>query len=659
MTIAAEDRSSRSPGEPSLRYAVVTPVRDDARALVRLARALLRQSAPPAAWVIVDDGSTDETGQLARRLSERAAWISAVSKRGAAVPTRGGPIAAAFEFGVSCLPGGIDVVVKVDADVSMGREFFASLLRYFEQDPRLGIASGSRCERVEGSWRQRFLTGGSVEAMCRAYSRACLEDVLPFDRHRGWDGVDVITAQLKGWRTHVAEELSFRHHRLVGERDGSRVRARAAEGVAAYSMGYRPSYLVARTLYHAREDGAAAVGLLVGYAAAMVRGSPRARPAVRVHVRRNQRLSLLPLHAREVRGRRGAQPKAGCELLLVTEPGGHLIELRALRPVWDQRRRVWVTLESDDTRSLLRDETVEWGRGPTCRNLLNLVRNSWLAWKLIRRYRPHVILGTGSGIVVPFVWVGRLLGVRTIYIECGGRIETPSLSARLVAPVADHLYVQWPELAPALRRARYAGTVPWQRSSSTRSLTSRQGTRVFGTVGTSRLFPFDRLVRALAEPARKQPVVIQTGISKEQPPAATTIDFLNFEEFDCHVAEADLVVTHAGIGSVLLALSHGKQTIVMPRSKALGESVDDHQIAFATRLADHRLVTLVTDEDQLAKALATTPMPGTLDGLPAGTLIQELTEIVEDALAGRTSAGASGWRVEQQQLRRVVGNGGR
>ena len=96
---------------------------------------------------------------------------------------------------------------------------------------------------------------------------------------------------------------------------------------------------------------------------------------------------------------------------------------------------------------------------PTSRNPRNAVRNALLAWRLIGRLRPKVVVTTGAAVAVPFVWIARLRGVRTVYVESLARSERPSLSCQLVRPAVDRLYVQWPELAGALRGARYAGTV--------------------------------------------------------------------------------------------------------------------------------------------------------------------------------------------------------
>ena len=118
-----------------------------------------------------------------------------------------------------------------------------------------------------------------------------------------------------------------------------------------------------------------------------------------------------------------------------------------------------MTLDKSDARSLLDGEQVVFAHGPTARNLGNLVRNLGLAWTVIRALRPRVIVTTGAGVAVPFVWIGRLFRARVIYIESLSRIDSPSLSCRMIAPVADRLYVQWPELGRALRRARYVGSV--------------------------------------------------------------------------------------------------------------------------------------------------------------------------------------------------------
>ena len=147
------------------------------------------------------------------------------------------------------------------------------------------------------------------------------------------------------------------------------------------------------------------------------------------------------------------------DLLLVCSAGGHLLQLRLLEPVWTDRSRVWVTHRREDVLSLLSAEEVVFAYGPTTRSVRNLIRNLALAWITVRRLRPRVLLTTGAGVAVPFAWIARLHGSKVVYVESLTRIERPSLSCRLIAPVASRIYAQWPELAQAMPRARFVGSV--------------------------------------------------------------------------------------------------------------------------------------------------------------------------------------------------------
>lgn len=149
----------------------------------------------------------------------------------------------------------------------------------------------------------------------------------------------------------------------------------------------------------------------------------------------------------------------GVDVLLVCSAGGHLLQLYLLREAWQGLSHSWVSLEREDARSLLAGEQVYYGYGPTTRSAVNLVRNLLIAWRLVWRLRPRVIVTTGAGIAVPFAWIGRMSGAKIVYVESLSRVAKPSLTCRLIAPIAERIYVQWPELAQSLPRSRYVGTV--------------------------------------------------------------------------------------------------------------------------------------------------------------------------------------------------------
>ncbi len=289
---------------PSGTYAVITPARDEARSLPRLAESLLAQTVPPARWLIVDNGSTDGTLGVAGALADEHAWIEVFSMPGSDRPVRGSAIVRAIHLGLDHLTVPTDLVVNLDADISFAPDYFERLLGVFAADPRLGMASGSCYEEVDGEWRQRHVTGTTVWGAARAYRRACLDDVLPLEERMAWDGIDEMKAHAAGWHTRTLPDLPFHHHREEGERDGSRRRARTAQGHAAHYIGYRPWYLVLRSLHHARREPSA-LFMIWGYLSAVVRREPQIDdPAVRAQLRDRQSLRRIPVRAREALGRR-------------------------------------------------------------------------------------------------------------------------------------------------------------------------------------------------------------------------------------------------------------------------------------------------------------------------------------------------------------------
>lgn len=143
--------------------------------------------------------------------------------------------------------------------------------------------------------------------------------------------------------------------------------------------------------------------------------------------------------------------------MLVASNGGHLLQLSRLRDTWAPEDRHWVTFDTEDASSLLDGEHVTFAHHPTNRNLPNLLRNTVLAFRLVRQRRPRAVVTTGAGVAVPFCYIARLYGARVVYIESFARVTEPSLTGRLVHPVAHRFFVQWPAMQRHFRKAEYVG----------------------------------------------------------------------------------------------------------------------------------------------------------------------------------------------------------
>jgi glycosyltransferase involved in cell wall biosynthesis len=252
--------------------------------------------------VIVDTGSTDGTTELVRQLADRDDSVLAASISEPTVGP-GGPVVRAFSRGLALLEPPSDVVVKIDADVTAGREFFETVLERMASVPALGIVSGAACEWNRGRWRPTFGTDGYVAAQCRFYRWRCLLEILPLEERIGWDGLDIIEARLKGWQTRRFADLPFLHHRAVGQRETSKIRFWLAVGGAMHYMGYRPYYAVLRAIFNARRDPRALASVAGLILAKLSRASTRARPEILRYVRRQQAPRHLARRALEALGK--------------------------------------------------------------------------------------------------------------------------------------------------------------------------------------------------------------------------------------------------------------------------------------------------------------------------------------------------------------------
>jgi hypothetical protein len=147
------------------------------------------------------------------------------------------------------------------------------------------------------------------------------------------------------------------------------------------------------------------------------------------------------------------------KLLLVASAGGHLQQLFWTRPFWSRHDRVWVTFDTPEARALLEGETWIAAHHPTNRSVRAFAANTQLARRVFADHRPDVVITTGAGVGVPFVWLARWFGARSVFVEVYDRLDTPSLTGRLVAPCADLVVLQRDEQRAAYPRGHVLGPV--------------------------------------------------------------------------------------------------------------------------------------------------------------------------------------------------------
>ena len=291
--------------------------------------------------------------------------------------------------------------------------------------------------------------------------------------------------------------------------------------------------------------------------------------------------------------------------LFVSSVGGHLAELQHLVPRFAgiDRERLWVTFDTPQSRSMLKDENVVYVDYTRARDFKRVLRHSRVAWRMFKgRHSFSAVVSTGSGIALSFLPIGRLRGASCHYIESATRSVGPSMTGSLLARIPGiQLYSQYESWARP--PWKYAGSVLDAFVSGPR-VSHDMIQRVVVTLGTMEDYEFRRLIeRAYKVLPENAEVLWQVGCTDVSDLPIVAHRLLPAPQLREAIEAADVVIAHAGCGSSLGALEAGKMPVLVPRRKDLGENIDDHQALIAAELARRQLAVVRSVEDLSAEAL--------------------------------------------------------
>jgi UDP-N-acetylglucosamine--N-acetylmuramyl-(pentapeptide) pyrophosphoryl-undecaprenol N-acetylglucosamine transferase len=299
--------------------------------------------------------------------------------------------------------------------------------------------------------------------------------------------------------------------------------------------------------------------------------------------------------------------------LYVASTGGHLDELVHLagRFTPAPSSAEWVTFASEQTTELLAGETVHLVRPVEPKDIKGALAAVPAAVRLLKRGRFTQVVSTGAAVAVPYALAARLLGVRFHYVESSARSEGPSLTGRMLARLPGvRLYTQYP--AWAGKKWQFRGSVLDGFTGAAPVAVPERLRKVVVIFGTQSGFPFTRAAEALAKAlpevtAPDAEVLWQTGSTDVSHLGIDGQRLLPPAVLRAAVAEADLVIAHAGVGSALMVLEQGRCPLLIPRRATHGEHTDDHQLLIARELQRRGLAValdadVVTGEDLLRAA---------------------------------------------------------
>lgn len=270
-------RNGRSPGIMNRRrYVVVSPVRDEAEYLQRTVDSMLAQTVRPVLWIIVDDGSMDDTPDIASRAAQAYDWIRLRRRPDRGARNVGAGVVEAFYEGLSLVRlDDYEYVCKLDGDVEFGPTYFERLVEKFEADERLGTASGKCWDKSDCGWVLLRTSDEFSMGACKFYRTSCFKDMGGFVKEVMWDGIDCHRCRMKGWKacSFHDEELRVYELRPMGSSEKSIIHGRLRWGRGQYFMGTHWIYAVAIATYRMFDRPFVIGGLCIflGYLAGYLR----------------------------------------------------------------------------------------------------------------------------------------------------------------------------------------------------------------------------------------------------------------------------------------------------------------------------------------------------------------------------------------------------
>jgi biofilm PGA synthesis N-glycosyltransferase PgaC len=285
----------------SRRIVVISPCRDEAKFMRRTLDSMAAQTLPSTLWIVVDDGSTDDTPRILAEYAQRLPYLRVVRRENRGTRAVGPGVIEAFYAGLETINlNDYDYVCKLDLDLDLPPRYFETLISRMEADPRLGTCSGKAYfpHPETGELISEGCGDETSLGMTKLYRADCFQQIGGFVRQVMWDGIDNHRCRMLGWKacSWDDQEIRFTHLRPMGSSQQSLWTGRQRHGFGQYFMGTGPVYMTASALLRAvrRPYLVGGLGMLVGYFGAVLRRAPRYEdPQFRRFLRRYQWQCLL------------------------------------------------------------------------------------------------------------------------------------------------------------------------------------------------------------------------------------------------------------------------------------------------------------------------------------------------------------------------------
>ncbi|AMA49731.1 glycosyltransferase [Flavobacterium covae] len=220
-----------------MKYYIVIPAHNEEKFISLTLESLVNQTILPKKVVIVNDNSTDKTGEIVLSYIQKHPWISLVEKKSDAIHLPGSKVIQAFQTGLNTLDEEYDIMVKGDSDLIFPTNYFETILNHFKSDPEIGMAGGFAYIEKNGDWILENLTDKDhIRGAFKAYRKETFKQIGGLKPAMGWDTVDELLCKFYNWKVVTDESLHVKHLKPTGANYNKA--SRYKQGEAFYSLGY-------------------------------------------------------------------------------------------------------------------------------------------------------------------------------------------------------------------------------------------------------------------------------------------------------------------------------------------------------------------------------------------------------------------------------------
>lgn len=281
------------------RYLLISPCRNEAAFMRETLDSVIAQSVRPARWVIVDDGSTDDTPRILAEYAAKNPWIQIVTRRDRGHRAVGPGVVDAFYSGYeSIVPDDYEFLCKLDLDLRLPPRYFEILIGRMKAEPLIATCSGKSYIMEDGELIDERHGDETSLGMTKFYRVTCFKAIGGFVREVMWDGIDCHMCRMKGWVACSWDEpdLRFVHLRPMGSSQQGIHTGRQRHGYGQYFMGTGFLFMAASALsrVNQRPYVTGSIAMLWGWLKSALLRKPRyENPEFRRFLRRYQMRSLL------------------------------------------------------------------------------------------------------------------------------------------------------------------------------------------------------------------------------------------------------------------------------------------------------------------------------------------------------------------------------